>query len=69
MLPIYKIIDFTENRYLLSKAVMKRAREINFMGDDELEEFNEKIASLSLKQILSKEIKYDLQKGEKYQKI
>ena len=58
MLPVYEIIDFTGNRYLLAKAVMIRARQINFMGDDELEKFNGKIASLALKQVLFNEIKY-----------
>ena len=62
MVPVYKIIDFNRNRYLLARAVMKRARQINFIGDDELEDFNGKIASLSLKQILNNEVKYILQK-------
>ena len=60
MLPVYEIIDFTGNRYLLAKAVMIRARQINFMGDDELEKFNGKIASLALKQVLYNEIKYHI---------
>lgn len=62
MVPIYKIIDFNGNRYLISRAVMKRARQINFIGDEELETFDGKIASLSLKQILNNEVKYILQK-------
>jgi DNA-directed RNA polymerase subunit K/omega len=62
MVPIYKIIDFNGTRYLISRAVMKRARQINFIGDEELETFDGKIASLSLKQILNDEVKYILQK-------
>jgi DNA-directed RNA polymerase subunit K/omega len=62
MVPIYKIIDFNGNIYLISRAVMKRARQINFIGDEELETFDGKIASLSLKQILNDEVKYILQK-------
>ncbi len=58
MLPVYEIIDFEGNRYLLSKAAMKRARQIIFMGDEELEKFNGKIVSLALKQIMHGEIKY-----------
>ena len=69
MLPIFEIIDFVENRYMLARAVMKRAREINFLGDEGLENENTKIASLSLKQILGKEIKYFLPKEEKPKKI
>lgn len=66
MLPIYDVIDFRGNRYLLAKAVMKRARQINFMGDEELEQSNNKIVSLALKQTLKKEINYYLPKKEKY---
>lgn len=69
MIPIYEIIDFTKNRYLLSRAVMKRAREINFIGDDELNDENRKIASLALMQILRNDIKYILTKDEKSKKV
>jgi DNA-directed RNA polymerase subunit K/omega len=69
MVPIYEIIDFTKNRYLLSRAVMKRAREINFIGDDELNDESKKIASLALMQILRNDIKYILPKDEKPKKV
>ena len=59
-MPIYQIINYTDNRYILSKAIMKRARQINFIGDDELEKFSGKIVSLSLKQMLDKELNYYL---------
>jgi DNA-directed RNA polymerase subunit K/omega len=58
MLPIYSIIDYSDNRYLLSKAVMKRARQINFLGDDNLEEHKGKIVSLSLQQVFEREVKF-----------
>jgi len=58
MLPIYEIIDYPDNRYLLSKAVMKRARQINFLGDDNLEVHKGKIVSLSLHQMFDKEVKF-----------
>ncbi|RKX93746.1 MAG: hypothetical protein DRP84_07995 [Spirochaetes bacterium] len=64
MVPVYEIVDFTGNRYLLAKAVMIRARQINFMGDEDLEKFNGKIASLALKQVLYSEIKYYIPEGE-----
>ena len=67
MVPLYEVIDYTRNRYLLSKAVMKRARQINYIGDDELEDYSGKITSLALKQMLNEEVKYILQKEEKYQ--
>ena len=65
MVPVYEIINYSGNRYLLTKAIMKRAREINFIGDEDLENYNGKIASLSLKQILNNEIKYTLMEDEK----
>jgi hypothetical protein len=37
---------------------MQRARQINFIGDDELEEYEGKIVSLSLKQVLRGDLKY-----------
>jgi DNA-directed RNA polymerase subunit K/omega len=58
MFPIYKVIDYDLNRYLLSKAVMKRARQINFVGDENLDKFSGKIVSLALKQVFGEEIKY-----------
>lgn len=65
MLPTYELINVTGNRYLLSKAIMKRARQINFMGDEELQRFNGKIVSLSLKQLLDENIKYYIPEEEK----
>jgi DNA-directed RNA polymerase subunit K/omega len=64
VLPIYKIIDYGENRYLLSKAIMTRARQINFIGDEQLEEYSGKIVSLALKQMLDKDLNYSLYKEE-----
>jgi len=58
MLPIYNVIDYDDNRYLLAKAVMKRARQVNFVGDEELDEHSGKIVSLAMEQILNKKIKY-----------
>jgi hypothetical protein len=43
---------------------MKRARQINFIGDDELEKYSGKIVSLSLKQMLDKELNYHLIREE-----
>ncbi len=65
MIPVYEIINYSGNRYLLTRAIMKRAREINFVGDEDLENYNGKIASLSLRQILNNEIKYTLMEDEK----
>jgi hypothetical protein len=37
---------------------MKRARQINFLGDESLEAHRGKIVSLSLKQVFDEEIKF-----------
>jgi DNA-directed RNA polymerase subunit omega len=58
MFPTYNVVDYTKNRYLLSKAVMKRARQINFIGDDNLVDYDGKIVSLAMKQVFDDEIKY-----------
>ena len=63
--PVYEVIDYTGNRYLLAKAAMKRARQVNFVGDEELETYGGKIVSLSLKQVLKDEVKYNLTGEEK----
>lgn len=64
MLPVYKIVDYSENRYLLARAVMKRARQINFLGDEELDAFEGKIVSLALNQVLSGNLHYNYVKKE-----
>jgi DNA-directed RNA polymerase subunit K/omega len=64
LIPVYNVIDFTGNRYLLAKAAMKRARQVNFVGDESLESFRGKIVSLALKQVLDNDVKYTLSKEE-----
>jgi DNA-directed RNA polymerase subunit K/omega len=58
------VIDFTGNRYLLAKAAMKRARQVNFVGDESLESYHGKIVSLALKQVLESDVKYMISKEE-----
>jgi DNA-directed RNA polymerase subunit K/omega len=62
---IYEVIDYTGNRYLIAKAAMKRARQINFIGDEGLQKFNGKIVTLALKQVMDEEIKFMLSREEK----
>ena len=44
--------------YKLTAAMIKRADQINFTGDEELEDANGKVVSLAIKQVLSKKIEY-----------
>jgi DNA-directed RNA polymerase omega subunit len=64
MIPVYDVIDFTGNRYLLAKAAMKRARQVNFVGDESLESYRGKIVSLALRQVLENHVKYVISKEE-----
>ena len=64
LIPVYNVIDFTGNRYLLAKAAMKRARQVNFVGDESLESYRGKIVSLALKQVLDREVKYMISREE-----
>lgn len=59
-LPIDEIIGYSGNRFLVTRAIMKRAREINFIGDEDLINYNNRIAMLSLNQILKGEVKFVL---------
>ena len=45
-------------KYKSREAVMKRGRQINFLGDDNLEAHKGKIVSLSLQQVFNEEIKF-----------
>jgi DNA-directed RNA polymerase subunit K/omega len=56
-----KIMNFSGNRYELTNAVIKRAKQISQIGDPELEEYGFKLVSLANDQILSEKVLYRLQ--------
>ncbi len=56
-----RIVDFDGNIYEVTNAVIRRSRQITEVGDDDLEQNNNKIVSTALTQIFSKKVEYQLQ--------
>ncbi|MCD6121984.1 MAG: DNA-directed RNA polymerase subunit omega [Spirochaetales bacterium] len=61
IIPIDKLISYEGNIYQLTSAVIKRAIQINLVGDEELEKNKGKIVSIALKQILTEKVKYHIE--------
>ncbi len=62
ILPLKLLISNLENRYVLSAAAIRRARQLALAGDDEVDENKGKVVSISIKQILTKKVKYQLER-------
>ena len=60
-IPFQELVDFNDNVYCMTCAVIKRAVQITVTGDEELEEEGNKIVSLSLDQVLTKKVEYRLE--------
>ncbi len=58
-----KIINYNGNRYEMTNAVIKRAKQISQIGDPELEEYGFKLVSLANDQVLSGRVLYQLEKS------
>ena len=58
ILPLKLLIGNLENRYVLSAAAIRRAHQLALTGDDEVEDNKGKVVSTSIKQILTKKVKY-----------
>ena len=56
-----KIVDFNGNIYEVTNAVIRRAKQITEIGDDDLALHNGKVVSTSLYQIFSSKIEYQLE--------
>jgi len=56
-----KIVNFEGNIYEVTNAVIRRARQITEIGDDDLALHHGKVVSTSLYQIFSKKIEYQLE--------
>ena len=61
IIPIDKLISYEGNIYQLTSAAIKRAIQINLVGDEELEKSKGKIVSVALKQILTGKVKYHIE--------
>jgi DNA-directed RNA polymerase subunit omega len=56
-----KIVNFEGNIYEVTNAVIRRARQITEIGDEDLNLHSGKVVSTSLHQIFSKKIEYRLE--------
>ena len=61
ILPLDMLIKNNGNMYALSCAVIKRAVQLNIAGGEDVEKNKGKIVSISLKEILSDKIEYQLE--------
>ncbi len=55
-MPIKKILDYQENIYELTNAVIKRSKQVTQAGCEELEMYQNKPISLSMDEILSNKV-------------
>ena len=56
-----KIVNFDGNIYEVTNAVIRRAKQITEIGDDDLSLHHGKVVSTSIHQIFSKKIEYQLE--------
>lgn len=56
-----KIVDFTGNVYEVTNAIVKRAKQITEIGDDDLVRHNGKVVSTAIEQIYTKKVAYHLE--------
>ncbi|MEM5947854.1 DNA-directed RNA polymerase subunit omega [Spirochaetia bacterium 38H-sp] len=61
IIPLSELIDYKGNAYELSVAAIKRASQLASLKGKEVEEVGSKIVSLSLKQVLTKEVQFQLE--------
>ena len=61
IVPLDKVIKYSDNVYILTRAMIKRATQIHLAGDDELEENKGKVVSTAVKQIISEKVRYRLE--------
>ena len=62
ILPLNLLIASRENRYELCAAAMYRAHQLTLTGDDEVTHNNGKVVSTAISQILTKKVKYQLER-------
>jgi DNA-directed RNA polymerase subunit omega len=61
IIPLNKLIKYSDNVYTLTSAMIKRATQIHLAGDDELEANKGKVVSTAIKQILTEKVRYHLE--------
>lgn len=61
IIPLRDLIDYNENVYSLTCAMIKRAVQITITGDDDLDENEGKVVSTAINQVLIKKVDYRLE--------
>lgn len=61
ILPLTLLLGSVNNRYELAAAAMRRAHHLTIIGEDEeVDANNGKVVSTAVKQILTKKVKYEI---------
>ena len=61
IIPLDRLIQYNDNVYPITNAMIKRATQIHLAGDEELEENKGKVVSTAIKQILTEKVRYRLE--------
>ena len=61
IIPLNKLIKYSDNVYTLTSAMIRRATQIHLAGDEELEANKGKVVSTAIKQILTEKVRYRLE--------
>lgn len=61
-LPLEKLLANSDNRYGLASAIIRRATQLVLTGDEELDQNDGRVVSTSINQILTKKVKYQIEK-------
>ena len=62
ILPLTLLLSNIDNRYGLSAAAIRRAHQLTITGDEDVETNKGKVVSTSIKQILTKQVKYQIER-------
>lgn len=61
IVPLEKLVNEDSNIYELTRAAIRRAYQITLTGDEELEQNDGKVVSTAIKQILTRQVQYQLE--------
>ena len=61
ILPLTLLLSNIDNRYGLSAAAIRRSHQLTITGDEDVETNKGKVVSTSIKQILTKQVKYQIE--------
>ena len=61
IIPLKELINYNDNIYSLTCAIIKRAVQITITGDDDLDQNEGKVVSTAINQVLTKRVEYRLE--------